>query len=61
MSASRERCSVAKTVAGISASKRIHVQTAKAARKGRFFFAIEEDDNNPTYEFERLLRESARN
>jgi hypothetical protein len=55
---------VAKTVAGISASKRIHFQTAKAARKGRLSFvveefAVEDDDNCATHEFERLLRESA--
>ncbi|MBX9646015.1 MAG: hypothetical protein K2X57_03045 [Xanthobacteraceae bacterium] len=39
---------MAKTVAGISASRRAHVPTAKAARKGPPFLQLKQDDNNAT-------------
>ena len=45
---------MAKTVASISASKSVHVQIAKAARKGRLF-RVEQDDTNAGY----VCRESA--
>jgi hypothetical protein len=54
-SASRERYFVGKTVAGIFVSNHIHVQTAEAARKGRFF-SVDEDDKTRRA-FELPLRE----
>jgi hypothetical protein len=46
---------VGKTVAGIFVSNHIHVQTAEAARKGRFF-SVDEDDKTRRA-FELPLRE----